>query len=215
LIQGNQFFDRGTLWILSGANAGKVVEVLSYASNQLTFADLGDDPIEAGDRYAVARAIYPLPILIASVNDALNETFVIDEAVDDNGDPLTYTGDGQLLDFELINGERRITNIELQDPNNTEHTYPSSHWRERSGHLIFASGCAPLTDWIVHVYTRQDHQISDEWLRWKAAEYALYWGVGTYGEQKEYRIEERLNRALGKLKTLRARIPMITLQSVA
>lgn len=221
LIQSNQYFDRGTLWILSGEHAGEVLTVESYAGSKLTFASIGATSIAIGDRYAVARATYPYPILVGSVNDALKETFVVEEAED------TYIGDGQTLVFELAEGANRICMVELEDPNNAQHTYPSSHWKERSGNLVFASGCAPLTDWIIHVYTRQDHpdlpndtllinaQISDEWLRWKATEYALYWAVGAYGDAKEYRVEERMNRAMAVLKTLRPRMPVFVLQSVA
>jgi hypothetical protein len=41
LIQANQYWDRGTLWIKSSTHANKVVKVRGHASNKLTFDTLG------------------------------------------------------------------------------------------------------------------------------------------------------------------------------
>jgi hypothetical protein len=41
LIEPNQHFDRGTVWINSGTHAGKVLKILAHANNKLTFAPLG------------------------------------------------------------------------------------------------------------------------------------------------------------------------------
>lgn len=40
LIQPNQYYDRGTLWIKSGTHASKVVKVKGHANNKLTFNPL-------------------------------------------------------------------------------------------------------------------------------------------------------------------------------
>jgi hypothetical protein len=40
LVQQNQYFDKGTLWIQSGTHAGKVVKVTGSANNKLTFLPL-------------------------------------------------------------------------------------------------------------------------------------------------------------------------------
>jgi len=40
LIQANEYFDRGTIWIKSGTHASKVVKVTGHANNKLTFNPL-------------------------------------------------------------------------------------------------------------------------------------------------------------------------------
>jgi hypothetical protein len=196
-----------------------VLTVKGSATNKLTFETM-DPVLEAGDRYAVARGIYPLHVLISAIREALGETFVVAEAVVDP--PVPILGDGTTMLFNMPTGSSRVVRVELEDPDDSTNVYESTHYRERNPYLTFAEGYAPQTDWVVHVYTRQDHpelvdasdeiseQIDDEWLRWKATEYALYWGVAAYGDAKEYRIEERMNRVLAKTKGLAARQPLVT-----
>jgi hypothetical protein len=44
------------------------------------------------------------------------------------------------------------------------------------------------------------NEINLEWLKYKAAEQLLWWGIGMYGQAQEYRIEERMNKILTALK---------------
>lgn len=224
LTQINQYFKQGTVWMLSGANAGKVLKIKTYATNRVTFGVTLDDAIAADDRYAIAKGVYPYQRIVGAIRDALLETYVIKEAVSDP--PVDITGDGETLVFTLPEGASQVVAVELEHPD-THHKYPSHHWTEREGSLIFDTGIPPFKDWIIHPYTRQDHpeliadddeidpEISIEWLRWKAAEYALYWAVEAYGPVAEYRVEERLNRVLAKSKGLLSRKPLLLVRSGA
>lgn len=222
LTQQNQWFDRGTLWLLSGDNAGDAQIVQSHAAGVLTIPTLAA-AIGAGDLYAVARASYPWHQLVAAVHGALSETFVVSEAVSDP--PADILGDGTTIAFDIPTGYSHVVKVVLEDPGEEENTFPSSHWHEEDGSVIFDYGYAPLDDWVIHIYCRADHptlsdpssdidpQINEEWLRWKTAEYLLYWAVGVYGTAPEYRIEERLNRVLAKSKGLYPRKPLVIFHS--
>ena len=45
-----------------------------------------------------------------------------------------------------------------------------------------------------------NNEINVEWLKWAAAQELLWWGVSMYGQQVEYRIEERMNKVMAMLK---------------
>jgi hypothetical protein len=224
LVQQNQWFDRGTIWILTGNNAGKVGVVSSFGSNVLTFPTM--TLLNAvGNRYAVARSIYPYDQLVSAIQSALDETWVLTEAVSDPA--ADVVGDGTETTFSIPGSRTGIVKIEIEDPNDDTNTYPSTHWKEDGSNVVFSPGYAPLDDWIIHFYYKATHssltaysdtisaQIHEEWLRWKAAEYLLYWGVGQFGNAAEYRIEERLNRVLNhqKERKLRARNPIFNIQT--
>lgn len=221
LIQSDAYFDRGTLWFLSGSHAGIVAAIKGHTDSRLTFTDVGAPAISAGTRYAAARAIFPYSVIVASIQDALAETFVVIEA-----QPVTpLMGDGETTVFTLPDGVARVVSVILENQDDTSIYYTSTHWEEQYGNLYFDS--APQEQWKIRVFYREDHptltnatdeidsQINDEWLRWKAAEYALYWGVKTYGEAKQYRIEELLNRALTKQKGLYPRKPIVKIRTMS
>lgn len=227
LIQGNQHWEKGILWIRSGEHAGKVLHVKGSGANKLTFDEITPAP-EVGDRFSVARAVYPWDVLVSNgIQSALDETFVVRTIVDINGDPDPFTGDGETLEFDLPTGVNDLVAVTLEDPATELHRYPSTHYSEDKleRKLRFSRGFAPIEGYIIRPYYKTLHEdlenpddeidpeISSEWLRWKAAEYVLYWGVSTYGSQAEYRIEERLNRVLNKQKGLAPRMPIFRIKT--
>jgi len=222
LTKGNQYFDRGTLWMLTGSHAGEVFFVTKHYGNKLTI-DSVNPAIAVGDGYAVARAVYPHDQLVSAINLALTDTFIVKEAI--SAPPADILGDGTTLKFDIPDGFSRVVRVELEHPTDETQVYESAHFRERDGQIIFDSGYPPSTGWKIHIYTRQDHpdlvdyddqineQIRESWLKWKAVEHALYWAVGSYGAANDYRIEERLNRAMQELKTLRPRDPLVMMHA--
>lgn len=220
LIQSDQYFERGTLWLLSGSHAGKVATVQAFSSSIITIPDLGAPAIAAGDRYAVARGVYPYMILVNAIRSALGETFIVKL----HAPETPITGDGQSLAIALPDGVSRVAHVIRRDVDDSSNQQLSTHWDERDGYLVFDA--APSETQILDIYYRTDHpelvsasdaistQINEEWLRWKAAEYVLYWGVTAYGEAKEYRIEEHMNRTLAKLKGLYSRKPVIRVRTL-
>lgn len=220
LNQPAGYWDRGTLWMLSGSFAGQVIPVETFAASTLNLPTLSV-VIARGDRYALTRHIYPYQVLVSKVNAALDETYVVLD-----GSPVVdITGDGETLTFDLPDGVSRLAKVEIEDSNGFCDPYPSTHWEERDGQIIFGSGYAPWSNHIIHPFYRSTHtplvnpwdeldpQINGEWLVWKAAEYVLYWGVQVYGEAKEYRIEEILNRVLMKQKGMYPRKPVMIVKT--
>jgi len=202
LVQPNQYWDRGTLFIKSGTHAGKALPILGYASNKITFASLGASPVAANDRYSVMRGVYPWNQIATAITQALESTHV-------TGDDATLTGDGTTLDFTIPAGVHNIKRVQFG--RSSERLF-STHWREVNGTLRFDAGYAPVSGDVIHIVYRKPHpdlsaysdiisdEINSEWLKYKAAEQALWWAMGIYGTAQEYRIEERMNKIITALK---------------
>jgi hypothetical protein len=203
LIQPNQYWDRGTLFIKSGTHTGKALPILGYSSSKVTFTSLGLVPVAVNDRYALMRGVYPWNQIVTAIVQALDSTHV-------TGTDATLTGDGSTLEFTIPTGVYNIKRVEfIRD---SAERLVSNHWREVSGKLRFDYGYAPFADDVINIVYRAVHpdlalysdtisnEINLEWLKYKAAEQLLWWGIGMYGQAQEYRIEERMNKILTALK---------------
>lgn len=207
LIQPNQYWDRGTVFIKSGAHIGKALAITGYASNKITFATLGATPISAADRYAVMRGVFPWYQVISAITQALDTTHI-------TGDDATLTGDGSTLDFTL---PADVFNVKRVQFGRDTDRLISNHWREVNGILRFDSGYAPVNGDVIHIIYRAPHaelsaysdtisnEINLEWLKYKAAEQLLWWAIGVYGNAQEYHIEEKMNKIIANLKGKYAR----------
>lgn len=200
----NDHFNGGRLWILSGTHAGKVFTITDFATSTgtVTFTAV-TGAIAAGVRYAIARSAYPWDQVLTAINQALETTWT-------TGIDTTLTGDGETLTFTLPNGVFDIKRIEFEDPSTANSGYPvSSHYKEQpDGTLRFDYGYPPRDGYTIRVYYRKPHdtvtdytttisnEINAEWLKWEAVRQLLWWGITKHGQQVEYAIEPRMNKAL-------------------
>lgn len=206
LTQQNQYWDRGTLWIRSGTHIGKVVVVTGFSAGKLTFPTL--TTTIGTPTYSVARGTFPYPVLQQAVNSALDEIRVTqtDE---------TLAGDGSTLEFTLPAGVAGVERVELDAAGySPAWPAPSHHWKERGGKIKFDYGFPPGDGDTIRLYYKDYHDalvdyddtvhedVNLEWLKWKACEHALYWGIKTYQNAKEYRLEELMNKVLERQKGL-------------
>jgi uncharacterized membrane protein len=68
----------GTIWITSGTYAGFRSRISSNGEGQFNFETAASGNIQAGNRYSIAKLIFPLPVLEDAINDVL-ETFPIQD----------------------------------------------------------------------------------------------------------------------------------------
>lgn len=204
----NDHFNNGRLWIKSGTHAGEIYTVTDFTTSTgtVTFAAV-TGAIAAGVRYSIARNSYPWDQIVSAIQRALDSTWV-------TGIDSTLEGDGETLEFTLPTGVYDVKRVEFEDTAVTHGGRKNStHWRETStGKLRFDYGYAPIDGYTIHVYYRDQHaeltdysvvisnEINVEWLKWAAAQELLWWGVSMYGQQVEYRIEERMNKVMAMLK---------------
>lgn len=213
LTQPNEYFKGGILWLHSGAHAGEVYAVASHAVNKLNFTAV-TGAIAAGDRYTVARDIYTYQKIKAAINTALTKTHI--ESTD-----TSLEGDGETLAFTLPSGVWDVKRVFFTDPDRLQEQLESTHWEEKyigtARKLLFDRGYAPKDGYTINVVYRDQHpalttysseinsDIDIEWLKYKAAEDLLLFGMGAYGSRVEFRIEERMNIVMEHLKRLRPR----------
>lgn len=218
--QANDYYNGGMLWIKSGTHAGKVFAITDYAAGGTFTFTAVTGAIAAGVRYAVARSLYPWDRITSSIQTALDSTWVTD--VD-----TSLEGDGETLEFTLPTDVKRVYKVETVG--DLYGRSQCSHWREtHDGKLRFDYGYPPRDGETIHVYYKAPHdeitgytteisrELDLEWLKYAATRELLYWGVQMYGQQAEYRIEEKMNKVLALLKGKTPRLePLITVRSGA
>lgn len=214
LTQPNGYWEKGTLWILSGAHAGKVVEVSGYSNSRLSFASFGSTV--GTPRYAVGSSTLPYAELRKAINQSLEEARVtgIDETLIGNGTDLTFT---------LPAGARDVYAVEFVDARNN--VTVGHHWQERNGKLIFAR-YAPWPGDIIRVLYKQPHptleiftdvvddEINLNWLKWQSAVNVLRWAMRVYQNDPTYKFGDFINEALKKADALRPlRRPRVSIRT--
>jgi len=206
LTQQNAYWDKGSVWILSGDHSGKTAIVTGFSANKVTFADFGSTVGTC--RYAVGRATFPYRQIVQAINAALDEIRVL-------GEDASLTGDGETLEFTLPAGVTDVESVEFtQYGSSPAVKTPSHHWKIRGGKIKWDYGYAPCDGDTIHLWHRTyhdelttysdtlDERVQVEWLKWKACEHALYWGIKTYQDAKEYRLEELMNKVIERQKGL-------------
>lgn len=137
------YFNGGTLWMLSGSCSGSSSVVSDFGSGVFTFTSMGS-LIAAGDRYLAAPGIYNRDTLISAINQALADI----DAVPTIDDTLTVTADQEeyTLPAGVSNVRRVEVSNEVTDPYDFEvHRF----WKEVNGKLYFHPDHAPDTDSMI------------------------------------------------------------------
>lgn len=218
LVQPNEYWKRGTLWVRSGTHAGKVLMVSDYAENELTVETLAS-ALAAGVRYSVASGAYPWEQIRNAIQTALDETYILDKN-------NSLEGDGESYVFALPEGVSDLIDVRFTRTMPGWNP-PSHHWAESMGSLVFEYGFAPMKGDGIELYYKARHaeivdfstainpQINRHWLTLAAAREMLFWGAQQYNEKPEMMIEQRLNKVLGMLKGKVQRLgsPLVRMKS--
>lgn len=174
----DDYFTGGTLWLLSGNNAGKSAPITTWDDTTHTFTIPTLTLLcAAGDRYAAVCGDYPRWLLVQGVNLALQEIGEIPTA---NTALLTVANQA---DYSLPAGVRRVCRLEIEEDGDY---YINQHWVEHNGVVSFDVGYAPIsTGETIRVWYNAAHAdlVADadvvnaavplEQLRWVAAVHVL------------------------------------------
>jgi hypothetical protein len=211
----DDYFTGGTIWFLSGNNAGKSAKISDWdlATKTFTFVTPGA-ACAAADRYAVIPVDYPRHILIDAINTALAEIGPLhtrNTALVTVKDQYEYT---------LPAGVYNILRVEIQYTTDTDSDFvPNYNWEEMhsEGKLKFDTGYAPDVDDLVirltyqltqHTELTSDtgaiaNQLPLERIVWPAAVHALRWRAGVTHDDEGW-ITRRLNEALAQAERVRS-----------
>ena len=138
----NDYFNGGTIWILSGNNIGKCAVITNYDNATYTFTFATMTLLNAsGNRYAVANKDYPLYLLKQAINEAMKTLGPLPDIA-----TSIVTVGGQ-EEYNLPAGIMDVRRLEIAA--NDDEPYDWSihrHWKEIDGKIIFDSFCQPKDD---------------------------------------------------------------------
>lgn len=216
------YFLRGALWIKSGTHQGKTVSVTASTPGALTFATLTTSVGTC--RYAVIpENPFPYRQLVTAINNAFDDARAWILKSD-----TSLAGDGDTTEFTLPAGVYNVAKVECYDPAYPYTKFLSTHWQEQNGKLVFDNAFPPVDDWTIKVWYQARHDdlntytdalnnsLSVEWVKWKAAENLLTWAMRRYQNKPEMQLDQFLNQALDRVKTLRPRTePLIMVHTAS
>jgi hypothetical protein len=204
-------FNGGIVWFTSGAQTGKSRAITDFVTSTgtLTFAAVPAG-IASGVTYECCDSNYvTFQDLRQAINLAIQES---GKVLDDPDESLT-TVDGQWI-YDLPAGGFDIEKVEIvTDPGEaTESVYPSTHWEERQGQLLFDQGYQPDVDRTIRLYYRifpsslvadsdtLHEQIDDESIVYLAARHAMRLAYKRFDKAGDSTIPEWLNEAAEEAK---------------
>ena len=194
----NGSYNGGTLWVLSGDNAGAVLVVEGFGANKIT-VDTQATVFAAGDRYALMDAIFPYWKIRQSINSVVGDVLEVDESLTFEADTYEYT-------LPALNGIYK--GVEFVDSD--ERVYPSHHDKVRNGVLIFDHGFGASAGDTIRILVKTPHDslfyvtdtldaaIPEKKALWDAVVDVLQWGVRQYRNDASKMVEEFLQLAMAK-----------------
>ena len=215
----DDYLTNGTIWFLSGNNAGKSALISDWdlATKTFTFVTPGA-ACAAGDRYSVIPRDYPRHQLRQAINQAIQEIGPLPAR------NTTLTTVAEQHEYTLPAGVYNLLRVELQESTSTDAEWiPNYHWEELAseGKLKFDRGFAPCETGISIRLTYQTLQHTElttdiatipdyiliERVVWPAAVHALRWRAGQTHSDEPW-ITGRLNEALTKAEIVKNSIPI-------
>ena len=204
-------FNEGTLWLTSGANAGRSRAITDFVTSTgtLTTAAFGSAVASGVTWEACDSNFVTYQDLRQAANLALQESGRI------IGDPdeTLETVDGQWI-YDLPEGVYDISWIEIVTNlgDDDEEMYKASHWEELHGQIRFDQGFQPDVDKVIRLFPRAFHtdlvadtdavdsQIDSQSLVYLAARQAMRMAYKKAGKAGSETIPEWLNEAAEEAK---------------
>jgi hypothetical protein len=135
---GSGYFNGGTLWVLSGDNAGVCTPVVSQHANGTITISTQASACDSGNRYALATDKFTKAMLQQAVNYVLRRLDVtdIDTAHSASDGVATLSGISNVRRVYTVDGDSKIRNF---------------HWKEIDGKIVFddSSLAETLEIWYV------------------------------------------------------------------
>jgi hypothetical protein len=204
-------FNGGTIWLLSGANAGKSRAITDFVASTttLTFATAGTN-IASGVQWEACDNKF---VTYQDLRQAVNMAILESGKILGEPDETLTTVDGQWV-YDLPTGVYDVEKVMVVTDigETTEAEYISTHWEERQGQLIFDQGYQPDVDKTLRIYARTgasnlsvdadelDPELDDESIIYMAARQAMRLAYKHYGKAGDENIPEWLNEAAEEAK---------------
>lgn len=206
----------GTLWVHSGAMAGRTLVILGYdaITQTVSFAEQPGVAIAAGDLYTLARAHYSRAALVQAINTALTEMGNISQS----DQTLTVVQDQE--EYALPAGVGNLMQVETTTQTAAPFTWsPSYFWREVGRNLIFDQQMAPTAVGApIRLYYNLPHtevEADGDLISFLVHPARLAWAAAYYAAVQRSRIvtndermKEFLQTALGMKGVMETKFPL-------
>lgn len=213
---GDDFYNTGTIWFLSGTLDGKSAVVTDWARStaQGTATFATQSATASGANYAICDNTYPRYVLRQAVNEALS---VI--GGEDLENTATTTVANQMT-YDLPAGVYNVIRLEIATATSSPYNYveiPGDQWREinddiafedfkqptTTGHIIRLTYRVPLT--VLSSDTSAVPDLYDaNWVKWAGAAYCYRWRYQQVGQDKP-ELAQFLTEAIDKADKMAAR----------
>lgn len=209
----------GTLFIHTGALAGRTIKVTGYNNTTKTVSFAAQtSAIVAGVRYSLARAHFDRQLLVDAINAALGELGTVTQI----NTALLVTAD--TTDYTLPAGVANLVRVDTTADLVAPITWSNSHfWREDAGSLRFDNGKAPTeVGAAIRVFYNLPHAevsadadvialaINPARLAWSAAYYAVLQRSKVVSNDE--RLKDFLKMAAGNKAALEIQYPVVKMQ---
>lgn len=194
-------YANGTLWLLTGDNAGACEKIIESAAGSFTIGTAFSTAIAAGDLYAVGLPKFTKNDLIQAINFVLSHTQIIQ--VDET---LSVVNSDQ---YALPTGVKNVKRVYIAGSNTAPYAWNENNsWEELNGNLIFHPGKHPTdTGKIIRlVYksyhgelqeeeivegdeTDLDQSLNEDYILWAAAEQLWRMQVHRMGKDDPFAID--------------------------
>lgn len=139
-VPNDDIFNGGTLFFLSGTNAGKTAVITDYTGATRTFNFATTGAVAAGDRYEATTPRTPRALLVSALNMALEDMGALPTV------NSTLTVLASTEEYTLPAGVSNLRRVEVAGADAEPYGWNTSHhWMERGGKLVFLHGQQPMT----------------------------------------------------------------------
>lgn len=219
MVEPNDWFNGGTIWMTSGDNDGKSRVISDWNSTTYTFTfPTMTLTCDAGDTYAAADNLYSREAMLQAINEALQELgpFLATDAT------LTTTANTE--SYDLPAGVRDVLRVEIATSTTSPYQYYTHRWwREYNDDLYLDQNYLPIASRKIRVWYAAAHaevsadtdtisnDIHPDLLRWTAAVHALHNRLG-YTQGSEPQFEKLLVYAQTQATAMRMRHQIRSMQ---
>lgn len=207
------YFDQGTIWFVSGNNAGISAVIQAWSGYTFTFA-AQSLACAAGNRYCVAPSEYPMWLLIQKINEVYRK---LQETSENTA--LITVEDQQ--EYTLPSGVYNVRRVEIATQTSAPYYWQRHYnWIERDGKLVFDDDLAPAEDGYTIRLQYQvppseltsdsgaiSNTINIDRLIWNAAVECIRWHIGKVGSDQKEELR-RLQEMLGNAMLMTSRWPI-------
>jgi len=174
LLERDDFYNKGFIMFLSGANKGVVKTISDFVNSTATISWSGAiAAVASGVEYVATSPEFPYTKIKAALNEVLKRSPFLQ-----SNETLTTTAD--TVAYDLPANVYNIKRVEVAQDTSSPYYYVTYfNWKERNGQIIFDNIYFPVSGYKIRLWYECPHgelpsagvlrpTIDPDWLKWAA-----------------------------------------------